>query len=284
MKEQREKRDALRVSIFDPTGNITALVESPVAPEEQSAAAARIMERFPLVEQVGFVRFPEDGADVDAALRMAGGEFCGNASMSAAALSLLRRGSATDEGVWETLRLRVRGVSREVEVRLRRETAESFCASVRMPPVLSLNEQVFPFGALRDPITIVRAEGISHAIVTPGSPFFALRDDRDAAEEAARRICAALGAEAFGLMFLEGEAPRLRLTPLVYVPGSGTMFWENSCASGSAAVAAAMAGRSGSPVCLELEEPGGVLAVKSEGLRGETWLSGRTRLVGEAEI
>ena len=283
MKEPREKRDALRVSIFDPTGNITALVESPVAPEEQSAAAARIMERFPRVEQVGFVRLPQETA-APVELRMAGGEFCGNASMSAAALSLLRRGSAADEGAWETLGLRVRGVSREVEVRLRRETAESFCASVRMPPVLSLNEQVFPFGALRDPITIVRAEGISHAIVTPGSPFFALRDDRDAAEEAARRICAALGAEAFGLMFLEGEAPRLRLTPLVYVPGSGTMFWENSCASGSAAVAAAMAGRSGSPVCLELEEPGGVLAVKSEGLRGETWLSGRTRLVGEAEI
>ena len=291
MKEQRGKRDALRVSIFDPTGNITALVESPVAPEEQSAAAARIMERFPQVEQVGFVRLPQETA-APVELRMAGGEFCGNASMSAAALSLLRRGSATDEGAWETLGLRVRGVSREVEARLRRETAESFCASVRMPPVLSLNEQVFPFGALRDPITIVRAEGISHAIVTPGSPFFALRDDRDAAEEAARRICAALGAKAFGMMFLEGEAPRLRLTPLVFVPESGTMCWENSCASGSAAVAAsgsaavaaAMAGRSGSPVCLELEEPGGVLAVKSEGLRGETWLSGRTRLVGEAEI
>ena len=143
MKEQREKRDALRVSIFDPTGNITALVESPVAPEEQSAAAARIMERFPQVEQVGFVRLPQETA-APVELRMAGGEFCGNASMSAAALSLLRRGSAADEGTWETLRLRVRGVSREVEVRLRRETAESFCASVRMPFVLSLNEQVFP--------------------------------------------------------------------------------------------------------------------------------------------
>ena len=54
MSMEEKTNEALRVSIFDPTGNITALVESPVAPEEQSAAAARIMERFPQVEQVGF--------------------------------------------------------------------------------------------------------------------------------------------------------------------------------------------------------------------------------------
>ena len=40
---EEKTNEALRVSIFDPTGNITALVESPVAPEEQSAAAAQIV-------------------------------------------------------------------------------------------------------------------------------------------------------------------------------------------------------------------------------------------------
>ena len=44
---------ALRLCIFDPTGNITALVESAVEPEAQPSAAARIMARFPAVEQVG---------------------------------------------------------------------------------------------------------------------------------------------------------------------------------------------------------------------------------------
>ncbi len=270
--------NGLRVSIFDPTGNITALVESPIAVEEQSAAAAQIMARFPSVEQVGFVRFPKEDGCME--LRMAGGEFCGNASMSAAALFLLRRGEAAP-GEEKTVRLRVSGVSREVEVRLKKAEGESFLASVRMPPALSVQEQVFPFGALRDAITIVRMEGIAHAIVTPGSGFFSLRGDKAAAEEAAQRLCAALGAEALGLMFLEGEAPRLRLTPLVYVPGSGTMIWENSCASGSAAVGTALAEGRGARVSLELEEPGGILGVKSGGLRGETVLSGRTCLVGE---
>ncbi len=276
MMEQNER---LRVSLFDPTGNITALVESPVEAEKQSAAAARIMKRFPQVEQVGFVRLPgEDDAPVE--LRMAGGEFCGNASMSAAALYRLRRGTASADG-WETVRLRVSGVSRSVEVRLKRETEEGFFASVRMPPALSVTEQVFPYGALRDPLTVVRMEGIAHAIVTPASGFFSLRGDRKSAEETAERLCAALGAEALGLMFLEGEAPKMRLTPLVFVPGSGTMVWENSCASGSAAVGTALFEQNGAPVSLELEEPGGVLRIESGGLRGETVLSGRTRLIQE---
>lgn len=268
---------ALRVSIFDPTGNITALIEDPVEIAAQPAVAAAVMERFPAVEQVGFVSLLPDEAE-DVALRMAGGEFCGNASMSAAALFLLRRGDAASDEE-KTVRLRVTGVSRAVEVKLKKTAGEDFLASVRMPPALSVSEQVFPFGTLRDPITVVRMEGIAHAIVTPGSGFFSLLGDKVAAEEAARRLCAALGAEALGLMFLEGAAPRMRLTPLVYVPGSGTMIWENSCASGSAAVGTALAEKSGARVRLELEEPGGVLEIRSGGVRGETWLSGRTKQI-----
>ena len=282
MKEKQS--GGMRLSLFDPTGNITALVESPVAIGEQSAAAERIMSRFPKVEQVGFVRFPESEAN-PVELRMAGGEFCANAAMSTGALALLRRANgAGNSGTWETVSLRISGLSRETQTRLRRESADSFRASVRMPPVRALTENVFPFGTLRDKLSIVRMEGICHAIVTPASAFFSLREDKAAAEEAARRICAALGAEAVGLMFLEGTAPRLRLTPLVFVPGSGTMFWESSCASGSAAVGEYLSAAAGGPVSLELEEPGGVLFVESDGRHGETWILGRTRLIGTETV
>ena len=94
--------------ILDPTGNITALAESPVSIEEQPAAARKLMLHHPEVEQVGFVRFaPPDGNGVSAALRMAGGEFCGNASMSAAALCLLR----DPEKEAEELRIRASGAA-----------------------------------------------------------------------------------------------------------------------------------------------------------------------------
>ena len=47
----------LKYSILDPTGNITALVESPVPVSGQPSVADAVMERHPDVEQVGFVSF-----------------------------------------------------------------------------------------------------------------------------------------------------------------------------------------------------------------------------------
>ena len=110
----------VRYSIWDPSGNITALVESPVPVERQSAVAAELMARHPAVEQLGFVSWQaEDGTD--AVLRMAGGEFCGNASMSAAALLQSRLESAAPSGAWITRSLRVSGAKQPVAVRLCRE-------------------------------------------------------------------------------------------------------------------------------------------------------------------
>ena len=61
----------MKISILDPTGNITALVEESVLPEEQPAAAAELMARYPAVEQVGFVRLAA-GADGTSARRRNG--------------------------------------------------------------------------------------------------------------------------------------------------------------------------------------------------------------------
>ena len=276
---ERGRDKALRVSIFDPTGNITALVETPVEQETQAAVAASVMERFPEVEQVGFVRLDTDNPRYTE-LRMAGGEFCGNASMSAGALSLLRGGErVSGSGVWETVMLRVSGVSGEVQVRLKRETENGFRTSVRMPPVLSYTQEEFSYGTLGGTLPVVKAEGISHAIITRESAFFSLLEDKNAAAEAIRKHCSILETDCLGWMFLEEEGKSLRLTPLVYVPGSGTLCWESSCASGSAAVGTALSERSGAPVRLELSEPCGVLTVESDGLSGETRLLGMTRLV-----
>ena len=68
------------------------------------------------------------------------------------------------------------------------------------------------------------------------------------------------------------------MTPLVYIPGGNTCFWENSCASGSAAVGMALTARSGRAADLSLAEPGGTLRVTSDPLSGETWLYGQVRL------
>ena len=273
-----KEKNPIRYSIFDPTGNITALVESPVDESEQRAVAASIMARHAAVEQVGFVRLPDEKS-APAALRMAGGEFCANASMSAASLWALRLGLCEGE-----LSLAVSGAEDAVAVRLKQEDESCFSAAVRMPEAREITAIPFVFEGLSGTIPLVRMEGIDHAVLTPDCPFFALRDRPPAAEKAVRELCASLGAVCLGLMFLEGERAQRRLTPLVYVPGSRTLFWESSCASGSAAAGMLLARQSGERTELELEEPGGILRVESDPQKGETRLFGRTRLRGEYSV
>ena len=243
----------------------------------QPVAAASILRRHPEVEQVGFVRLAPSpaGEAADAELRMAGGEFCGNATMSAGALLLLRRGEkAAGE---RRLRLRVSGASHPVELCLRAAGEKGFLAGVCMPRALAVEERTFAFAGLCGRLQLVRMQGISHLVIPDSSPFFSLMRDRERAETALRTWCTSLSAECLGLMFLEsGE----RLTPLVYVPGSGTVFWESSCASGTAAVGMALAAAKAGPVSLALQEPGGSLRVESDPA-AETWLYGQTRLVEE---
>ena len=267
--------EPLGYAILDPTGNITALVETPVDPARQPETAAALMARHPQVEQVGFLSPPAEEA-VRGTLRMAGGEFCGNATMSAAALALLNDSPDAGEGPRRVL-FRVSGAADPVEVRLERETGDSVRAGVKMPPALRIETRPFVYETKRGDLPVVWMEGISHIVIEPGSPFWSLLRDRSAAEEAVRNWCQKLGADGLGLMFL--DASGARLTPLVYVPGSGTVFWENSCASGTSAAGMVLAARAGETVALSLTEPGGVLRVESDPAGG-TWLYGRARLVG----
>ena len=203
----------IKYSIFDPTGNITALVETRVETELQTSVADEIMKEHPEVEQVGFVRFTEGAGGVDAELRMAGGEFCGNASMCAGALALLRNGG--DRGA---VALRVSGVGEPVRVWLEKSGKSAFRAGVRMPGAQAIEERRFAFEGRAGSLLLVRMEGISHLMVEEDSGFFALRDDREAAERAVRLWCRELCADGLGLMFLKKEAP-MRLTPLAVEEG-----------------------------------------------------------------
>ena len=289
-------RKGLSCCILDPTGNITALVEGDVPVSRQPETAARIMRLRPETEQVGFVRMrgadhAEESAQdtegqnetlnsgIQVRLRMAGGEFCGNASMSAAALYRYRTGGAYPAGsdTWASVSLAVSVAAEPVEVRLREIPAAgpAWSARVKMPKASGIE----PF----EDMTLVRMQGISHMIIEEGSRFFHLKNDKSAAEAAVREWCGRLSADGLGLMFLEREeaAQRWKMTPLVFVPGSGTVFWENSCASGTAAAGMCFSARSGKREELALQEPGGELQVFSDPATGETWLSGTVRLTEE---
>ncbi|MBQ9065732.1 MAG: hypothetical protein IJ123_09830 [Blautia sp.] len=132
-------------------------------------------------------------------------------------------------------------------------------------------------------LPVVELEGISHIIIEPDSAFVNLLSDRKAAEAAVKNWCLSLGADGLGLMFLSGDLPEVQLTPLVYIPGSDTIFWENSCASGTSAAAMYLASKAGSAIYAAFHEPGGILRVQSDPAAMETWLYGRVRLIGKFE-
>ena len=115
----------IRYSLLDPTKNGTVRVETPVPPERQPAVAARLMALEPEAEQVGFVA---DLAGDPLLLRMAGGEFCGNAAMSAAALRSERAGRDRD-----TVRLRFSGAEITADVQVQKEPDGSWTGTVKMP-------------------------------------------------------------------------------------------------------------------------------------------------------
>ena len=252
----------IRYALLDPTGNLTVLVESEIPPEKQPSVAARIMEYEPSAEQVGFLSPRFEGV----AMRMAGGEFCGNAAMSAAALFALDHGIADG-----TVSVAVSGEPAPVTVCVSALPDGSMRGEEEMPRPVSVGEERFPDGATRP---VVRFHGISHVILE--TPL-----ERDEAEKLAPVWCRFLGAASLGIMTVNLTVDRLRgagtLLPLVYVPAAGTLFWENSCASGTTAVGAYFAAKEG-VASLSLRQPGGVLrvdAAEDGGLR----LTGTVRLL-----
>ena len=297
-----EKLREIEYCIFDPTGNITALVESAVPVDAQPMVAAEIMAAEPAVEQVGFVTCADEadasGEGVPVSLRMAGGEFCGNATLCAAALYMLRKGPLGSAEV----RVKVSGAREPLAVRLEQTGEAAFTGAVNMPPAKAIeelkisNRTLLDESALRLPV--VRMGGIDHIIIEPDSGFLGLKDDRELAESLIRGWCAALDSDCLGMMFLgessgdfsdEAGQPagtlngpalsRRTLTPLVYVPGADTMFWENSCASGSAAAGIYLAAQAGTAVDVTFDEPAGRLRVESDPLAKKTVLHGSVILI-----
>ncbi len=291
----------INYSILDPTGNVTALCESPVPVSEQPRIAAEIMKLEPTVEQVGFLSY-EDAALPS--LRMAGGEFCGNATLSAASLALLKGlRSPSERGSIHPLALHVSGASEPVQVRLK-QISDSACAGevsmpealevsmVRLPQTLEISTARLPqkTGASASPdpdndtacieLPLVRFAGISHLILEETSGETKISDED--AESLIGFWCSELHCDGLGIMFLNQKAGTLR--PLVWVPESGTLFWEHSCASGTTAAGIWLSVQSGGPGDFQFREPGGVLGVRTEAGGKHPVLNGRAELVCQKSL
>ncbi len=244
----------LTYSLFDPTGNRTILVQTPVPEADQPEIAAKLMELEPETEQVGFYQETNP-----IRLRMAGGEFCGNATMSAAVLSAEHANAEALDAV-----ISVSGAADPVPASVKKQPEGYWIGTVEMPKPKALTEVLLPGAGT---VPVVEFDGIAHVILEQPLP-------RPLAERSAPAWCEKLGADALGLLFLDKRTGGL--TPLVYVPAAGTLCWEKSCASGTTAVGYYLAREQGEPVTATLRQPGGVLKIAADP-DGSLMLTGAVR-------
>ena len=221
----------LRFVRADPAGNVTLLVETPVPMSERSAAARALLERCG-GEQAGFIVPPRLGGACR--LEMMGGEFCGNALRS-----LGRWWAAAHPGNGSFLG-EISGCDRPLALEVRGDTVRA---------------------ELPLPLYLRSFEGMS-AAVFPGIVHL-LREGDPPSEEEIRALtaalCRAFSAPAAGVLSLRGE----EMIPAVYVRDTDTLYYERSCASGTAAAAALLSrGREGESL-FALRQPGGTLYVRA---------------------
>ncbi len=259
--------------VADPTGNITVLITSPYTPENRQDMIQEAFEREPSCEQVGFLM---SDSDADTGLEMMGYEFCGNATLSAAAWHAGTHG--LEPGCDAVITVESSGADEILNVHVRRLEKDSEAASdvlfggsyfegtVGMPvPALSAYRG-YP---------LISFEGISHLLV-PADDFSIPH-----AEKAVQEYARELEVSALGLMLCpdydaltstQPDEDSVSIRPLVYVPDQETLFWEHGCATGSTA-AGWYRYMTGGSSHTEIKQPGGIIRVDVTG--GQPMLTGK---------
>ena len=226
--------------LMNPTGNRTILVTTPEEKKDYRKVASELMQKEPTAEQVGFLDVTEKGMFC---LNMAGGEFCGNATMSAAAW-LCMKGQAVSP-----VSLKVSGAKGILKATVSTGSNGVYRASVKMPSPAQFGEVKVELGGGEMILPAVIFDGITHILLN------GIGIAKKQAEKLIRKWSDEFDFPCLGLMFY--DATKGKLKPLVYVKNPETLVWENSCGSGSVALAAWLYQKGIVKDAYEFAEPGG---------------------------
>lgn len=235
---------------LSPLGNTTVFLRGEAAAEERSALLSEAMDYDHLAaEQAGFLVEPHTE---EAILRveMSGGEFCGNAMLSAAALM-------ASEGARPPFLIECSGTVEPLRAEAHPLGDGRWLASAEMPQAHGMRRISLKGFSFRGAATCVSLPGIVH-LVLEASKLFA--EDYDAL---LARLMREAVADAYGIMPFERMGHnRFRIRPYVAVPSANSRVFERACGSGSLALALAEGRADGR---ITVEQPGGTLFVR----RGE---------------
>lgn len=224
--------------VFDPAGNTTLMVLTPVQKEEYAEVAKKLLEidfgpdcswrDVAYGEQVSYVL--EGNAP---RMDMCGLEFCGNASRSFAYYRVMFLGEGEESGDGrKKIEVSVSGCDYPLTAVVDPANQDSV---IQMPlPAEVRMIDTAPAGVEGEhPFVIF--DGISHLVIKgeePDADKFARIKDYFYKEIDP-------GMDAFGVMFINEEKDLM--SPVVYVRDVDTTYFEGSCASGTAAASVAKA-------------------------------------------
>lgn len=235
-----------------PTENMTLLIETSV-PREQHLEVAEKLIAYGSVyaEQAGYIEEAENPL-AEKRLQMMAGEFCGNASLSLAAVLAEEKGLAAGE---ETeILLEVSGADELVRCQMKKEE-KVWSGRVAMPLPKAIEYKKFHLEGETYELAEVIFEGINHIIM----PVSLWGENAVEKAELAAKVWAEEMPAAFGILLFDEENSECR--PLVSVQGV-TLIWERGCGSGTSAIGCYLAVKEGKSRSVSLKQPGGIMGAE----------------------
>ena len=197
----------IKYKIFNPAGNITALVIGDnYTIEERRIINDEIMKKEIAVEQVGFLSNTENR------LTMAGGEFCGNGARCAALYYI-------NENKADNINLKINNGELRVGID---KNMKIWCEiPLKDYYITQINENIYK----------IKLIGITILVIRNMKQYKNLK-------EKAKELIKNYGIDdsAVGVMFVERLEEYIKIYPIVWVKEIDTFFFENACGSGTIAV------------------------------------------------
>ncbi|WP_442264291.1 diaminopimelate epimerase [Tissierella sp.] len=264
----------------NPVENMTIFIMDQIPRKEHKTVSNRIMDYNNLhAEQVGFIEKADDKEGIR--LQMMGGEFCGNATRSLAAL-LVDKGypQVKKEENKLFVDLEVSGMKGKIQCEVEKIEENKYLSKIEMPAPRSIKEDAIEFEEKTLEFARVNFEGITHFIVDKNKI-----KNKDLFYKTIKESLKETDYEAFGIMYYDFKKDFME--PLVYVRSTDSLFWERSCASGTCAFGAYRSHENKENINIDVKQPGGSLSVNVEYKNdsiSHIYLNGQVEIVAEGTL
>ncbi|UEX90040.1 histidine racemase CntK [Staphylococcus ratti] len=240
-------KDIVHFSKFNPSGNMTVLVDSEHRRSDYVTIANQLMQTTHVCcEQVGFVIKPQTHTE-RYTLHMSGNEFCGNATLSM--LHYLKERDLVEN---TQLLLQVSGVMEPTPCVI--HGLGDYEAT--LPPHESHAWTTVRMGEDTLQALKICYASYCHYVIPITSYDDSRRED---VETFVRSETWANHFKTIGILLYDEQ--QHQLYPLIYVPELGSLIWEQSCGSGTGSIGVFEALKSNGKADVRVYQPGGALRV-----------------------